>query len=386
MHRAPDLNAVAARFLRSAQGPVASPSERLILDLVRKAGVIARADLTRACGLSGPGAKGLIDELVGRGMLALGAPASKGRGQPSATVALVPSYACCVGLSVMVDGFSVTLMDFAGGLLGHRAVRSFPLKLEKVASRAKAAIENLLLASEMQADAIFGIGLSMTGPFVGTGSQVNPPLSMPDDWASTELDRYFSEQLGHPVWMDNDANCAATAEAQYGIGRTVSNFVYLHFTDGFGSGVVQDGRLLRGNHGNAGEVGRLFALSGLPRPNLQTLRERLQAAGHDLPDLQSMLLHYDPAWPEIDAWLADVRSGMTMVVAAITALLDPEAIVLGERLPQDLAERLRACVEFETQPRRGLGAPGPRLVLSEIGANATGIGAAALPLKEHFFL
>jgi predicted NBD/HSP70 family sugar kinase len=382
----PSLANLHSRFRRASGEEVASPSERLILDLVRRAGVISRADLTRACGLSGPGAKGLIDGLVERGMLRLGPPASKGRGQPSATVSLVAEYAYCIGLSVMADGFSLTLMDFAGRVVNHRAVSAFPMKLEQVAKRAQREIERMLKKDGITPDSIFGTCLSMTGPFVGNGTRVNPPLSMPDIWATTELDTYFGKHLGQPVWIDNDANCAATAEAQFGVGRDVGNFVYLHFTYGFGGGVVQDGKVVRGSNGNAGEIGRLFAFIDFERPKLEGLRERLAAAGYDVPDLHSMLASYDPAWPQIEAWIEGVRRGLTISVAAITALFDPAVIVLGERLPHDLGQRLLDSVEFEVQPRRGLGAPNPRLMLSNVGANAAGIGAATLPFKEHFFL
>jgi predicted NBD/HSP70 family sugar kinase len=166
----------------------------------------------------------------------------------------------------------------------------------------------------------------------------------------------------------------------------VGNFVYLHFTYGFGGGVVQDGKVVRGSNGNAGEIGRLFAFIDFERPTLEGLRERLAAAGYDVPDLHSMLASYDPAWPQIEAWIEGVRRGLTISVAAITALFDPAVIVLGERLPHDLGQRLLDSVEFEVQPRRGLGAPNPRLMLSNVGANAAGIGAATLPFKEHFFL
>src|SRR5438093_1560188 len=71
----PPAAMVLSRFFRNGSPDVASPSERLVLDLVRRSGTMSRADLTRACGLSSPGAKALIDSLVARGLLQLGPPA-----------------------------------------------------------------------------------------------------------------------------------------------------------------------------------------------------------------------------------------------------------------------------------------------------------------------
>ena len=186
--------------------------------------------------------------------------------------------------------------------------------------------------------------------------------------------------------MDNDANCAAIGEAQFGLGRKVRNFVYLHFTDGFGGGVIQDGKIMRGSHGNAGELGRLYALAGMPRLTLESLRKMRNEARGNLPNLQSLIDQYDPRWPEIDTWISNVSQGLTIAVAAIVALLDPEQIVLGARLPKDLATRLIQSVEFEQAPRRGTPAPIPLLSVSECVENCVVLGAANFPLKEHFFL
>lgn len=374
------------RFLRDGEGRVASDSERAMLELVRRAGTVSRADLTRASGLSVPGAKGLIDGLVERGLLRLGPPTSRGRGQPSAAVSLVPEFAHCFGLSVMVDGFSLALMDLAGTVLDRCFVPAFPLWLDFVADQVRRDIDRMLKARGLAADSVFGVGLSMTGPRTGSGTRVNPPLSLGTEWAGTELDRFFSERLQLPVWMDNDANCAALAECLFGVGREHADFVYLHFTDGFAAGLVCEGGVLRGAHGNAGEMGRLFALTGMARPTLETLRESLVAAGHALPDLHTMIDRYDPAWPQIGAWIGEVRQSITVAVAACVAMIDPGAIVFGSRLPSDLARRLIAGVEFERSPRRGTGSPNPALLVGEVMQHASTIGAAALPFKEHFFV
>ena len=162
-------------------------------------------------------------------------------------------------------------------------------------------------------------------------------------------------------------------------------FVYLHFTDGFAAGVVAAGNVLRGANGNAGELGRLLAMAGLPRPSIEDLRSRLVAAGHDLPNLGSLLQRYDPSWPQIEEWIADVAGSITLAIAAAIALIDPRAIVFGARLPIDLAQRLIATVKFEQHPRRGVSSPLPALLTHSVLRQASTMGAAALPLKAHYF-
>ncbi|MFY8018040.1 MAG: ROK family protein [Inhella sp.] len=364
---------------------MATLSERSLLELVRRAGTISRADLTRASGLSVPGAKGLIDGLVERGILTLGPAMTRGRGQPSASVSLTANHVYAIGLSIMVDGFSVVIMDLAGRVIGVQEVQSFPLELEFVERELTRLLPRMLSEQSIPWDRVFGVGLSMTGPLTGVGSRVNPPLSLGPAWAEVELDRYFSAALKLPVWIDNDANCAALAELLFGIGHKVDDFVYLHFTDGFAAGLVVAGKVLRGANGNAGELGRLLAMTGLPRPSLEDLRQRLVSAGLAIPDLGSLLRRYEPSWPQIDEWIQDVRGSITVAIAAATAMLDPRAIVFGSRLPVDLAQRLSAAVEFEQHPRRGLSSPLPELLVHSNLQHAATIGAAALPFKAHYF-
>jgi glucokinase len=65
----------------------------------------------------------------------------------------------------------------------------------------------------------------------------------------------LEERLGLPVFVDNDANCAALAEAYEGAEMTVRNLVMLTVGTGVGGGLVLDGRLYRGATGAAGELG-----------------------------------------------------------------------------------------------------------------------------------
>ncbi|WP_022970640.1 ROK family protein [Xanthomonas maliensis] len=377
--------AIRPQYRRRGDGLAASASERLLLDLVRRSGQVERADLPRACGLSVPGTKGIIDPLVAQGLLQLGPSLRRGRGQPSALVSLVPGYAYSLGVSVMVDGIAVLLIDFAGQVRGMRHFTAFPLTLADLRTQLPALVEELLQAVGVDRQRLFGVGLSMTGPRIGQGTRVNPPLSLAEEWMQAELDRLVAECLQLPVWMDNDAHCAALAEALYGIGRQSPDLVYLSIADGFAAGVIAGGGVRRGAHGNAGELGRISAITGTARPTLESLRQAMVADGHALPDLHAMLQHYDPRWPQIEPWLDTVQATVTLAVAAIIALADPPIIVFGARLPADLARRLIARITFESAPRRGIASPYPALLVGQVQSHATVMGAAMLPFKETLF-
>jgi glucokinase len=67
--------------------------------------------------------------------------------------------------------------------------------------------------------------------------------------------RLVRHHAGVPVRVDNDATCAAWAEHEQGAGRGFDDLVLVTLGTGIGGGIVADGRVLRGAHGFAGEIG-----------------------------------------------------------------------------------------------------------------------------------
>jgi glucokinase len=69
------------------------------------------------------------------------------------------------------------------------------------------------------------------------------------------LARAVAERFDRPTYLHNDCNAAAVGEWAYGAGRAVDTLVYLTIATGIGAGIVENGHLLTGEHGQAGEAG-----------------------------------------------------------------------------------------------------------------------------------
>lgn len=65
------------------------------------------------------------------------------------------------------------------------------------------------------------------------------------------------EQLGRPIYLENDANCAALGEAMAGAGVGKKSFVAITLGTGVGGGVVMDGKIVVGCNGAGGELGHI---------------------------------------------------------------------------------------------------------------------------------
>lgn len=370
-------------FLRRSADEATSPNERQALDVIRREGVITRAEIARRVGLSGMSMTRIIDQLERRGLVLSTGRIGAGRG-PKIGVELVPDAAYSIGVSIKADAVAVTLMDLSGAILTQSvtlaAGRRQPVSLDTIV----AAIETIIADHVPDRRRLFGLGVAITGFFIGQGTRVNPPAQL-EDWALVDVDAILHERLGLPVWVDNDGNAAAEAEMMFGVGRWTKTFAYLYFSTGFGGGIVHEGKLLRGRNGNAGEFAGSIPLEGFVHPNLENLRLLLVEGGIAIETVSQMVDRFDPSWPAIDVWLERVSAGLNIAASAASAVLDPEVIVLGGQLPRALAERMIPLIQFSSAPRRGYIRPVPVVVAAEASTESAAIGAAAIPLREHFF-
>ena len=117
-----------------------------------------------------------------------------------------------------------------------------------------------------QTDApIKACGLSFGGPVDFPKQSVTSVHSA--GWQGFELGKWMEQTLGIPCRLDNDANAGALGEYHFGAGRGSKLMVYITISTGIGSGIVYDGRLIRGKDHMAGEIGHIVVSESGSRCN-----------------------------------------------------------------------------------------------------------------------
>lgn len=372
-------------FLKAHGVRPPSPSERRVLGTIVRRGMIGQPALVRATGLAQQSISRIVKRLLSLGVVVEGERILSGRrGQPGVEVRIVPSFAYTVGLSIMTDAISVALMDFSGAVVAE-AHRDLPIMTRnEVLGHLDDIVKGWLREKNIARDRIFGLGVSISGRHIGPGAVYNTPEAL-DDWALIAIDDLFRGRFDLPVWVENDGNAAAVGESLVGVGRSFQNFAYLFVDTFIGGGVIINHELMRGCNGNGGEIGLLLPRNTYPHPSLETLRQTLGEYGEQHFRVSEMLRDFDDSWPGIDEWIIKTRGSFSLIASALAAILDPEAIVLGGRMPASLARRIIPHVEIFNDGRRGKPRALPRLVASSAEGDASAIGAASLPFKEYFF-
>lgn len=216
-------------------------------------------------------------------------------------------------------------------------------------------------------------------------------------WEHVPVGQRFQERFGIPVYVENDANCAAVGEYMAGAGRGCSHMVMLTLGTGIGGGMILNGKLYLGKHGNANILGHLlmekdgkectckrkgcwegYASAG-------ALLRMAKEAGlfQEVPDtalngrlfFQAVDKKEETAVKVLDRYLDYVSEG----IADLINILDPERIVIGggisargEQLIAPVREKVKRKVYFKDMEMTDI-------VCSQLGNDAAIIGAASLP-------
>ncbi|MDR7253806.1 glucokinase [Nocardioides sp. BE266] len=119
-------------------------------------------------------------------------------------------------------------------------------------------VEDALAEAVLEAAAgrpLLAVGVAAAGFVDSAGERVQFAPHLP--WQGEPLRDLLEARLGCPVALDNDANCAARAEAHHGAARGASSALMITMGTGIGGAVLLDGQVLRGANGMAGEFGHM---------------------------------------------------------------------------------------------------------------------------------
>jgi len=307
-------------------------------------------------------------------------------------------------VGVDVGGTKINALRVAGdGQIRARA--EAPTPADDQEATLAAMIE---LARALRTEGVVAVGVGAAG-MVEVPSGVlrfAPNLA----WRELPIAGRMREALGLPCQVDNDATVAAYGEYRFGAGRGYRHLLLVTVGTGIGGGVVADGRLFRGAHGFAAEIGHIIVEPGGPTCGCgnrgcweqvaagraidrlgrraarteegATLRE---LAGGDPEAVDGRMVTEaamggDPAAGGI---LAEVGRRLGQGIAGLVNVLDPEAVIVGggAAVAGDLLlEPARAAyVDAVQGPEHRPPVP---IVPAALGNDAGAVGAATLALEE----
>lgn len=370
---------------------VQTHNRRVVLDAVRRAGTLSRAEMARQTHLTAQTVNNIVEALVGLGLLIADEPRRGARGQPSVPYRIDPEGAFALGFHVDHRRISGVLVDLLGRIRS-RATASARQPSSVVAAAALCRMVPRLVARAGAADRrILGAGVAVpirfgVGPITSAG-----PTTLPD-WDSGAA-AAIEDALGMPVLIENDALAAAIGERMNGIGREIDSYVYLLVNEGLGAGIMIEGQPWRGAGGNAGEIGHMIVTpDGRPCPcgNHGCLERYVSLAaleGHlgreiQFSDLATIARHDASLTGPLDMFVEAAAPRLAQAIGILEAAFDPETLILGGLMPTPLLERLIAAARLPVSVGARTTRRWPRIIIGQGGSQAVLLGAATLPIFD----
>ncbi len=339
-------------------GRDATTLRQQVFEHVRAAGRAARADITRALGISAGSVTTLTADLIARGMLREvdGLAREQSRGRPPVALEVVTDCKHVIGIKLSDETHTAVLTDFAGNVLADTSLTTpQPRKdVDVVLDEMDVLIGELLLISGKSIAEIDAVGVGLSGIVDHvTGVVAWSPLMTARD---VNLAAGFGKRHSLPIYVDNDANMLTLAELWFGVGRELANFAVVTIEHGVGMGLVLENRLFRGSRGMGLELGHTkVQLDGAlcrcgQRGCLEAYladyalaREAGTALDRGPRNLQSPNAMLDMLYTQAKAGNEAAstifqRTGRYLSVALsnVVQLFDPELIILsGERMRYD---------------------------------------------------
>lgn len=160
-----------------------------------------------------------------------------------------------IGIDIGGTNLKAGVVNAKGELL---ATEKTPLEWTNAEAFVKVLAE-LSIAAAKKAGVALGeiaaVGMGVPGEVDNKTGMITHTVNIPLE--NVPVEQVFRTYLDVPVYLDNDANCAAIGEYYAGAGKGCKDFVVVTLGTGVGAGVIVDGRMVRGFNGAGGEAGHM---------------------------------------------------------------------------------------------------------------------------------
>lgn len=364
-------------------------NERLMLEHIRRSNGISRAELSRISGLTKNTVSLALASLERSGLVR---PSGVRTGVPGPAALLYevhPQAAFVLGLDVGRHYLRGAISDFSGTVRARASVKA------RATSGTRRVAELVQLATALCGEV--GVDLAdITQTVLGSPGVYDPRRdalalagALPG-WDRPRVLAELREAFGDSLMVENDVDAAALAERAHGHGRDVDSFAFVWVGTGIGMGLVLGGRLHRGAHGAAGEIGFL-PLADVADRDAGTARDARRRGSFEAAASATAIVRAarSAGMPgpvsARDVFLAaekgDDRAGRVVAteavlvakaVCAIVTVIDPELVVLGGGVSQ--ADGFLDAVRREL---RNIAPVLPELQVTALGVDAVVDGCLA---------
>lgn len=303
----------------------------------------------------------------------------------------------------------VLIADADGRIVGSaRAATLADEGPERVIDRIMGTLSDAAKAAGVETASLDAVGISAPGPIDARAGVITDPPNLPG-WHDVPLARIVHERSGLPALLENDANCGAVGEHNFGAGRGSRDMIFVTISTGIGGGVIIANELYAGASGAAGEVGHIGVSAEGPKCGaghtgcleafssgtaIAARATEMIAAG-ELPLTARIAAGAPPLSAEdvyeaarqgeaaAEAMITTAGRYLGIGLASIINAFNPQAIILGGGLTNVGDMILSPALETARARSFEQSFRDVRVVIGELGERAPALGALAVARKRQ---
>lgn len=304
------------------------------------------------------------------------------------------------GTKILAGIFDEKLRCKGKAKVSTKAERGSVEVIERIARAVKDAVDE----ADLDMKQIRGVGVGAPG---GVNPEEGKVIFAPNlGWQDVPLQKQLEKLLDVPVFIENDCNACALGVYESELNPKPKSMVGIFLGTGIGAGLIFDGKIFSGFNRTAGEIGHMVIAVGGPKcacgnrgcfeafASRTAIYKQLRTAvkegektvlteilGNDLADLRSGDLRKAIQRGDklVDRVIEDAAEYTGIAVANVINLLNPEVVVLGGGIIDQLEDQMMAVI-IETAKDNAMNgtAKGIEIVASRLGDNAGITGGAVL--------
>jgi predicted NBD/HSP70 family sugar kinase len=343
----------------------------LVLQALYRGRGLSRADLSREVGLSRVTISDLVGDLVEEDLVVeLGTRAASRPGKPATMLDINRQGRNLIGLDLSRSGtFAGVVTDLDGTVIERVELGIQQAQGEDAIVAVETLLADLVALAHLP---VIGVGVGSPGIVDDQGVVLSAPNL---GWRNEPLQTRLAEACGLPVAVANDANAAVVGELSFGDGQP--DMMLVRIGRGVGSGLMIDGRIVRGARHSAGEIGHVVSGADASEPcvcgNTGCLERWLA-----IPRIDAHLA--EPS-ADRDAVLTEAGRRLGIVLAPIVSALNLTEVVLAGPASH-ISGPLLAAAQSTLRERTFADSHGDvQLRMTELGHDLIVLGAVVLVLR-----
>ncbi|MBA1349962.1 ROK family transcriptional regulator [Rhizobium sp. WYCCWR 11146] len=356
---------------------------------------LSRADLARKLGMNRSSSGEIVAELTEGGFVQESDESGKQRlehsraGRPGIMLELVPDAAFFVGIEIGVEHISAAVVDLSAEVRACRKM-AFDTPSSTVEEAVAQGVELIVGAmAKRMIGRCKGLGISAPAHIRPDGIVTLAPIIGWREVSLKEIGRsafLAAVPAAVPIAVENDANAFAIGDSyRHGVSGVT---LFLLMETGVGGGIMIDGKLFRGGHGLAGEIGHTLVPGSGGQKFEQLIgrevliRQYREAIGRKHVDLQEFLGDVHDRVPAAVNIAETWSRHLAYALLQACRLLDPDRIVLGGSVAS-LYPMVAARVAVHMSEGQNIPFPMPEIVVDDDAEFGSAFGAACM-LHQRF--